>query len=86
MVDYEDSYFIVSTSLKNETTPFPNRFFDYDLVKSKSSLSNISEVNLHSNHYVECKEAWGGMHLDLHYYAGGMQNYHEQCYRRVHAR
>jgi len=49
----------MSTSLKNETTPFPNRVFDYDLVKSKSSLSKISKVNLHSNHLVECNEAWG---------------------------
>jgi len=47
---HEDSSFTVSTSLKNETTPFPNRVFDNGLVKSKSKLSKISEVNLHSNH------------------------------------
>jgi len=58
-MDYEDSYFTMSTSLKNETTPFPNQVFDYDLVKSKSSLSKISKVNLHSNHRVKCNEAWG---------------------------
>ena len=58
-VDYEDSSFTDSTSLKNETTPFPNRVFYYDLVKSKSSLSKISKVNIHSNHHVECNEAWG---------------------------
>ena len=56
---HEDSSFTVSTSLKNETTPFPNRVFDYGLVKSKSRLSKISEVNLHSNHRVECNEASG---------------------------
>ncbi|MCY6579237.1 hypothetical protein OYG12_10860, partial [Actinobacillus pleuropneumoniae] len=31
MVDSEDSSYLVSTSLKNETTPFPNQVFDYDL-------------------------------------------------------
>jgi len=62
-MDYEDSYFTMSTSLKNETTPFPNRVFDYDLVKSKSSLLKISNLNLHSNHRVECNEAWGACTL-----------------------
>ncbi len=46
MVDYEDSSFTESTSLKNEMTPFPNRVFDYD-------ISKISKANLHSNHRVE---------------------------------
>ena len=57
--NHEDSSFTMLTSLKNETTPFPNQVFDYGLVKSKSRLSKISEVNLHSNCRVECSEAWG---------------------------
>jgi len=56
---HEDSSFTVSTSLKNETTPSPNRVLDYDPMKSRSSLSKISKVNLHSNHHIECNEAWG---------------------------
>ena len=60
---HEDSSFTVPTSLKNETTPFPNRVFHYGLVKSKSILSKILEVNLHSNHRVECNEVWGAFTL-----------------------
>ena len=45
---HEDSHFTKSTSLKNEATPFPNRDFQRSRRK-----------NLHSNHRVECNEAWG---------------------------
>jgi len=62
-VDYEDSSFTKSTSLKNETSPFPNRVFDYNLVKSKSSPSKISKGNLHPNHRVERNEGWGACTL-----------------------
>jgi len=49
---HDDSSFTVSASLKNETNTFPGRIFH-----------NISEVNLHSNHHVECNEAWGACTL-----------------------
>ena len=79
-IRYEDSSFSVSTSLKNETTPFPNRVFwlRYHKIQVESFIDLESEPSFHPPHWMQW--SLGGMYLNLHYYAGGFRTYNKHSF------
>ena len=77
---YEDSSFTVSTSLKNETPPFPNRFFW--LRSRKIQVESFINLESEPSFHPLCWMQWslGGMYLDLRYYAGGMRTHNKHSF------
>jgi hypothetical protein len=77
---YEDSSFTVSTSLKNETTPFPNRVFW--LRSRKIQVESFQDLESEPSFHPLCWMQWslGGMYLVLRHYAGGMRTYNKHSF------
>jgi len=77
---YEDSSFTVSTSLKNETTPFPHRVFW--LRSRKIQIESFIDLESEPSFHPLCWMQWslGGMYLNLRHYARGMQTYNKHSF------